>query len=64
MMIKQQSCFYCNILLYQPLYSTSLTETNDLRVMRMYSDLFQLVTNTHKCLYFCIFCSRAYFDLS
>lgn len=34
MMIKQQSCFYCNILLYQPLCSTSLTETNDLRVMR------------------------------
>ena len=30
MMIKQQSCFYCNILLYQPLCSTSLTETNDL----------------------------------
>lgn len=29
MMIKQQSCFYCNILLYQPLCPTSLTETND-----------------------------------
>lgn len=31
MMIKQQSCFYCNILLYQPLCSTSLTETNDVQ---------------------------------
>ena len=31
MMIKQQSCFYCNILLYQPLYSTSLTETSDVQ---------------------------------
>ena len=35
MMIKQQSCFYCNILLYQPLcstsLSTSLTETSDVQ---------------------------------
>jgi len=33
MMIKQQSCFYCNIPLYQPLCSTSLTETNDVQDM-------------------------------
>ena len=36
MMIKQQSCFYCNILLYQPLCSTSLTETNDTRFWRSF----------------------------
>ncbi len=35
MMIKQQSCFYYNILLYQPLCSTSLTETNDLWISEM-----------------------------